>query len=294
MSWFTVPSLPNHPTPTGWRCPGCGRCYAPGMPACTACGPKGETARQEVRDSLPRIPPSMLGADWHPGDWVTVPGVGQGRIAERGSGGARIRFDEGDAGSWYPVSILASIKGSRYYLRLAPLPANPTPAQLAASPAHWQHWGKFWYRELTEAEARQEFLGRDVPGAMWIRNEAHACPLCDEAEQREKEPPANELVRRLMRDEVRKQGEVTGQVGSDGHTSASRPGGRCTIACPVCDGQPTTRQADQPAEPDWRKVAGWLLRSQHSTVTLTPSLINGGPIAECHWDAERKAWVLNA
>lgn len=28
----------------GWKCPGCGRCYAPWMPECTKCGPpKAET-----------------------------------------------------------------------------------------------------------------------------------------------------------------------------------------------------------------------------------------------------------
>ena len=26
--------------PTGWKCPGCGSCYAPHFPKCTTCGPK--------------------------------------------------------------------------------------------------------------------------------------------------------------------------------------------------------------------------------------------------------------
>lgn len=36
-----IPSIPAAPVKTmqmGWECPGCGRCYAPGMPSCTVCG----------------------------------------------------------------------------------------------------------------------------------------------------------------------------------------------------------------------------------------------------------------
>ena len=28
----------------GWKCPGCGRCYAPSVPECSRCGQPGETS----------------------------------------------------------------------------------------------------------------------------------------------------------------------------------------------------------------------------------------------------------
>lgn len=37
---------PNEVTPaTGWRCPGCGACYAPAVARCPACGPAPSATR---------------------------------------------------------------------------------------------------------------------------------------------------------------------------------------------------------------------------------------------------------
>lgn len=41
--YYPTPQVWTLPPQTGWKCPGCERCYNPATPACLHCGPKERT-----------------------------------------------------------------------------------------------------------------------------------------------------------------------------------------------------------------------------------------------------------
>ncbi len=47
------------PVTTGWKCPGCGRCYAPGILVCVACEPEAKKKGSATTPAAqPATPPS--------------------------------------------------------------------------------------------------------------------------------------------------------------------------------------------------------------------------------------------